>query len=325
MVTGASGHIGANLVRTLMARQRPLKVLVHEDTRALEGLDVETAAGDLLDLPSLVASFAGADVVYHLAARISIAGDEGGRVHSVNVSGTRNIVTACLECGVRRLIHFSSIHALSQKPLDVPVNESRPRQVGGNAYPYDHSKALAEQEALAGLGKGLEVVVVIPTAVIGPHDYKISAMGEVLLDLYHQRLPALVNGGFDWVDVRDVVEGAILAEEKGRSGEQYLLAGNWLTLRDLSRIIEKVTGVPAPRKISPMWAARLAAPLALKYSRIRGKRARFTPESLAALRANRHVDCCKAKQDLGYTARPIHDTIQDTFHWFKTMGKIGQP
>jgi len=319
VVTGASGHIGANLVRALLDRDRPVRAMVYRDTRALDGLPVDLVEADLLDRDSLVRAFHGADLVYHLAARISIAGDDGGMVSRVNVEGTRNVVAACLQCGVRRMVHFSSIHALRQKPLDQPIDETRPR-VGEEAYPYDKSKARAEAEALAGNREGLEVVVLNPVGVIGPGDFKPSAMGQVFLDLYHRRLHGLVNGGFTWVDVRDVVSSAVRAAEAGTPGQTYLLGGPWLSIRDLAQTAAEVTGVRAPLLTAPMWIARLAAPPALLAARLTGTRPLFTPEALGALRANRRVEWGKAAHELGHTARPMRETVEDVYSWFESHG-----
>ena len=321
VVTGAAGHIGANLVRALREKGQPCRALVHRDTRALDGLPLELAEADLLDRDSLVRAFRGAGLVYHLAARISIAGDDGGAVHQVNVDGTRNVVTACLQCGVRRLVHFSSIHALRQNPLDQPLDENRP-PVGEEAYAYDQSKARGEAEALAGNDQGLEVVVVNPTGVIGPGDYKPSAMGQVFLDLHHRRLPGLVNGGFNWVDVRDVVASAMRAAEAGRPGQSYLLGGHWLSIRGLAHLAAEVTGVRAPLFTSPMWLARLAAPPALLAARLTGSRPLFTPEALGALRGNRRVEFGKAAGELGHTARPVRETVEDVYNWFESHGML---
>ena len=319
-VTGASGHVGGNLIRALIDSGRECRALVHRDTRAIDGLNIERVKGELSDPDSLVRAFTGAQTVFHLAARISIVGPEGGLVHNTNVLGTRNVVSACLECGVKRLVHFSSIHAFSQGPLDRPLDETRPLRDDREAYAYDRSKAQGIGEILEGVSKGLDAVIVHPTAVLGPFDYKPSAMGQALLDMADRRLPALVDGGFDWVDARDVAAGAIAAEEKGRTGEKYLLSGHWLSMRELAAIVEEVSGAKAPRLIFPMWAARFAAPIALHLSQAMGKRALFTPEAMGALRANRDVRHDKAGRELGYSPRPVKDTVRDALAWFEEAG-----
>jgi dihydroflavonol-4-reductase len=219
VVTGASGHVGANLVRKLREKGRRVRVLVHRDRRAFEGLDIETATGDILDTWSLVSAFDGAEYVYHLAVHISISKRDAAEAARLNREGTRNVVDACMEAGVRRLVHFSSIHALSSKPRDEMIDESRPLAEPSDPV-YDRSKADAERVVLEAVEKGLDAVIVNPTAILGPWDFKPSYMGKFLLALCHHEFKSLVKGGFDWVDVRDVVQGALTAEQRGRKGGQ---------------------------------------------------------------------------------------------------------
>ncbi len=320
-VTGATGHIGANLVRALIERGDQVRALIHEDERALEGVDAERLRVDVRDLPALRRGFDGVDLVFHLAARISIAPGDEDEVHDVNVVGTRNVVEACLASRVRRLCHFSSIHALSPEPRDGTVDEERPL-AAGSWLPYDRSKAGGELQIKEGVERGLDAVTVNPTAVLGPHDYKPSQLGGVLLDLYHRRLPGLVDGGFDWVDVRDVVAGALAAAEKGRTGERYLLSGARRSILELARTVEEVTGVRPPRLVTPMWLARGVAPFATGWARLMGRPPRFTAESLHALRNHQMVSHDKAARELGYLVRPLKDTVAATFDWFKKANVV---
>jgi len=322
VVTGAAGHIGANLTRALLDQNRPVRALLHVNRQAIEGLGVEVIEADICDQASLRSAFDGAEVVYHLAARISLLTDEWPLLESVNVVGTRNVVEACLYCRVRRLVHFSSIHALAQEPLDVPIDESRPLAESRSCPPYDRSKAAGEREVLRGLERGLDAVIINPTAVIGPHDYQPSHFGEVLLALAHRRMPALVAGGFDWVDVRDVVQGAMRAEERAPAGAKYLLSGHWVSIRDVAAHVEEITGVPAPRLVCPLWLAGIGAPIVTAFHRLDGRRPLYTSVSLRALRSNRNISHEKATHDLDYHPRPFRETLIDTFLWFKEAGQL---
>lgn len=321
VVTGASGHIGNNLVRALLAQGRRLRVVVRDDQRAIEGLEAERVRADLREPESLRRAFTGAEVVYHLAGRISITGDEGGLVHQTNVLGTRNVVEAAMACGVRRLVHFSSIHALSQAPVDEALDETRPPVRGNGCPAYDRSKAGGEEEVQRGVERGLDAVIVNPTSVLGPHDYKPSAMGEVLVGLARRRFVALVAGGFDWVDVRDVVGGAMAAEERGKRGERYLLSGHWHPVVEIARLVEEVTGVKAPCFAAPFWLAHLGVPFVTLCSKLTRTRALYTRESLHALAGNHQISHAKATRDLAYAPRPLRETVEDFFRWHRERGE----
>jgi dihydroflavonol-4-reductase len=324
VVTGATGHIGANLVRALIAQGRPTRCLVHVSTGALKGLDSEIVRSDICDVASLCHAFRGADVVYHLAACISLSMDDWAGLESVNVQGTRHVIEACLRTGVRRLVHFSSIHALVQEPLATPVDESRPLTASKRCPPYDRSKAAAEKEVRRAIENGLDAVIINPTAVIGPHDYQPSFLGEALLAMAQDRLPALVTGGFDWVDVRDVVAGAMRAEEKAPAGARYLLSGHWVAMGDIAGMVAEITGVPKRKLVCPLWLARLGAPVVQGMSRLNGKRPLYTSVSLRALNSNRHISHEKATRELGYEPRPFRETLTDTLRWFEENGKLSR-
>ena len=322
VVTGANGHVGANLVRELLRRGRAVRAVIHRHQHALEGLDIERVPGDVRDPASLRRAFRGAEVLYHLAAVISIDGDRDGVVRATNVDGVRNVAAAALECGVRRMVHVSSVHAFVQEPLDEALDEGRARVTSPRYPAYDRSKAAGEAEVRQVVARGLDAVIVNPTGIIGPHDYAPSRMGRVFLDLYHRRLPALVAGGFNWVDVRDVVAGAIAAETRGRTAENYLLSGHWQSLRALASMAEQVTGVRAPLLTCPMGLARVAAPVVTVAGRIVGTEPLFTRESLHALRANRRVPHDRATRELGYEPRPTRDSVTAVYEWFARTGRV---
>jgi dihydroflavonol-4-reductase len=291
---------------------------MYEDEDGVAGLEVERVSGDVTDERSLALAFRGAGVVYHLAALISIVGSQRGRVEAVNVGGTRNVVHACLAEGVRRLIHFSSIHAYCQFPLDVPLDESRGPSDAASAPAYDHSKARAEREVLLGVERGLDAVILNPTAVLGPFDFGPSRMGRILLDLQRGTLPALVAGGFDWVDARDVCAAAIAAQDRGRRGERYLLSGNYASVVDLAALVAEITGTRPPGVVLPQWFMRPIAPLAELWSGITGSEPRFTRDAMVALRTgNPVVRHEKASAELGHAPRPLRTTIEDTLRWFR--------
>ena len=329
LVTGAAGLVGANLVRALLEQGRHVRAVVHSDRRALAELDVETVQADVRDLATLERAMAGVEVVYHLAGSISLAMDSGSEMEAVNVLGTQNVVEACLRRGVRRLVHFSSIHALSQEPFDQPVDETRPmvdehcnaaslRQIP----PYDRSKAQGERAVQAGMARGLEAVILQPTAMLGPFDFKPSHQGQALIQLAQGRIPALVRGGFDWVDVRDVVAGALCAEQVAPPGRSYLLSGHWHTVREVAELAASVTGRSAPRITVPLGLAEAFAPLMLLLGRFNGSHPIYTRVTLRALRSNQQVSHARAASELGYKARPLDKTVRDTLNWFQENGYL---
>ncbi|MBN1335641.1 MAG: NAD-dependent epimerase/dehydratase family protein [Deltaproteobacteria bacterium] len=315
LVTGASGHLGTNLIHRLVARGHRVRALVRGDAPWLGG--VERVQGDVLDPASLEKAVAGVDVVFHLAGVISVVGERGGLVRRVNVEGTRNVLAAA---GMRRIVHMASIHAFRQDPVNAPLDETRPLADRPEDHAYDRSKAEAMRLVLQ---RAADTVVVAPTAVIGPYDWRRSRMGAVLLACFNGRLPAVVPGGYDWVDARDVAEGTLAAAERGRPGEVYLLGGAWTSVRALAEQAARVAGLGAPRWTCPAWLARSAAPLGVAWAHLRGTEPIFTPESIRVLAtSNPHIDYGKAKRDLGYSARPLAATLEDTCRWFREAGRL---
>jgi len=289
VVTGASGHVGVNLIRGLLARGRTVRALVHNNRQPLEALDIEFVNGDICDPASLQPALRGADCVYHLACRISLSRDDWPLLEATNVRGTRNVVAACIQCGVRRLVHFSSIHALVQEPYYLPVDESRPLVEPPGYTPYDLSKADSDREVLQGIEQGLDAIILYPTAIVGPDDHQPSLFGEALLALAQHKLPALIPGGFDWVDVRDIAEGAIRAEEAAVNGTRYVLSGHWVSILDMAAVVAELSGTPAPALVCPTWLARLGAPFITFCDRLRGRRTFNTRTTIDTLQSNRHI------------------------------------
>ncbi|MFC2026553.1 NAD-dependent epimerase/dehydratase family protein [Chloroflexota bacterium] len=325
VVTGAAGHAGANLIRALLAQSRPVRPLVHVDRQVVEGPGVEVVEGDICDPDSLVNAFKGAGAVYHLAAHISISKDDRHLLEAVNVTGTRNVVEACLRCGVRRLVHFSSIHTMTQSLADTPLDESHPLVESAHYPLYDRSKAAAEKEVRKGIENGLDAIIISPTAIIGPYDHRPSHFGEALLRMANGRLPALVPGGFNWVDVRDVVNGAMRAEERAPTGAKYILSGHWASLCDVAMMVEQITGVPAPGFVCPMWLARIGAPVITAFDRLARRRPLYTSVSLEILRGHRNISHQKATRELDYHPRPLKETLIDTLRWFEETGRLTSP
>jgi dihydroflavonol-4-reductase len=227
------------------------------------------------------------------------------------------VVEACLQAGVRRLVHFSSVDALVDEPHNMPVDESRSLVESRRYTPYARSKAAAEKQVRHGLARGLDAVILYPTAIIGPHDYRLGFPNAGLLAICSGRLWALIEGGFDWVDVRDVVEGTLQAAVRAPTGGRYLLSGHWASLHDLAKLAREINGVRVPRFVLPMWLARIGAPFVTAVSRLAGKRPLYTTAALRPLRGNRRFSHARATRDLGYHSRPLRETVVDTLQWFE--------
>ena len=324
VVTGATGHIGNVLVRELVSRGNDIRVLIPplEDAAPLEGLEVEKVEGDILKVDSLAEAFKGADVVYHLAGMVSILPGRSELLHQVNVVGTRNVVEACLESGVRRLVYTSSIHAIAEPPHGTVIDETLPFDPKRTMGEYDRSKALATLEVLKGVKQGLDAVIVCPTGVVGPYDFKPSEMGQLFIDFAKKRLKAYIDGAYDFVDVRDAATGHILACEKGRTGESYILSGERITMNALMSMLEEITGVRAPCLKIPIWLAHIVATFAPLYYSLTKAKPRLTRYSIHTLTSNCLISREKSRRELGYSPRPIRESIADTIGWFEENGRL---
>ena len=322
-VTGASGQIGVTLVKELLKQGHTVKVLIYKSKKGLEDLPVEFVSGSVLDSAACDELCAGADVVFHLAAIVSINGDPDGNVWNVNVNGTHNMLDACIKHGVKKLVHFSSIHAFNTNPVNEPLDETRPLASDG-AFAYEKSKAAGQKLVLEYVEKyQLDASIINPTAVLGFDDYLPSVKGKMLIDFYNGKIPMLIGGGFNWVDVRDVVKTAIAAMHKGGKGESYLAGGKYLTLAELSEVIGKITNKKMPKMVAPAWLLRIFLPFISGYGKITKTEPLYTDESLkSVVEGNKNIICKKASDQLGHTVRPIEETIADTYNWFKMEGVI---
>jgi dihydroflavonol-4-reductase len=321
-ITGANGHVGTNLCSALQQKGHYVRAFCHENDFGLKHINVESFKGDLLNRDTIQSFLAEIDVVVHLAAKISIKGDPDGSVEKINVEGTRNILEVARNKGIKKFIHFSSIHAFQQYPLDEVLDEMRPT-VDSIGFAYDRSKAEGERMVLDSAKNGFDAVVLCPTAIIGPTDYEPSLTGKAMLELYHHQIPALVPGGYNWVDVRDVVNGCISAIENGKSGEKYLLSGQWRSLKEVATLITKCTGVKTTSVMMPFWVAQFGLPFISAFSKITGGEPLYTKESLQIIKnGNRNISNAKARIELGFTSRDLEETIKDLFDWFRENGSI---
>ena len=327
VLTGASGHIGTNLVTALLARGKCVRVVEYVPNDGLEGLPVERVPGDVRSPQTLRDAMTGARTVIHLAGHISIGKHDAAQLGPVNVQGAHNVAQACVDAGVQRLVHFSSIHALTPFPLDQPVDENRGFTSHKHAPRYDRSKAKGEQAIQAIAAKtGLHVVTILPSGVIGPNDMRPSEMGRILVRLANGNLAGLVtNAGFNWVDVRDVVAGTLTAMETAPAGSRYLLAGERRDIVHIAEEIERLGFARAPRLRVGLQLVRRMAPFSAALVRTFGGRPQVTPDSIHALLHHQDVSTEKAQRELNYRPRPFAETLRDTLDWFVASGHVAPP
>ncbi len=313
-ITGASGHIGANLCRTLLGHDHRIKVLVNQYADSLPAEELEHIPGNLLDPGSLSDLASGSEILIHLAAGISINGSR--KILDTNVEGTRNVIRASRDAGVKRLIHFSSIHALVHEPRDEALDETRSLTLNDKII-YNRSKAMAEQLVRDAVEDGLDAVVINPTSVMGPNDFKPSLLGQAILQMCQGKIPALIPGGYDWVDVRDVVDGTLNAIEKGRRGESYLLSGHYVSLKVFYDLLLEIRGSGKKLPLIPFWLAHLGVPFLKAWARVTGSSPLYTRESVDILKtAHTGISNGKARKELSYHPRPFEETLRDTINWF---------
>jgi dihydroflavonol-4-reductase len=260
-----------------------------------------------------------------MAAKISFNSANEAAVLATNLEGTRNVIQACIDNHVHRLVNISSIRAFNLKPHDQAIDESSELISANAGFAYDRSKAESVREVEAASQRGLDAINIFPTSLLGPYDLKLSDMTKFFLDLYHGEIPLLIEGGFNYVDIRDVASAILCAGEQGRKGERYLLGGYYTTLRDFAAIAEEITGKKSPRIFLPIGLIKTMAPLINFYARITNHkelRNLASPITLDALSHYGEIRCDKSIRELHFHARPIRDSIDDIYSWFGEYGLL---
>lgn len=318
LVTGGAGHLGNVLVRELLARGEQVRVLVlpGENTRSLDGVEVERVEGNILDRESLAKAMEGIDVVFHLAALVSITEEKSHLLQEVNVEGTRNVIEMAQRVGVPKMIYTSSIHALERPPKGIPITEKLAFDPNNPAGPYDRTKAQASLLVQDAVKNGMDARIVCPTGVVGPYDFRRSEMGDLILSWMKYPVNVLIDGAFDFVDVRDVVQGEILARDRGKAGETYILGGERIELTLLHKVVQKVIGRKTAPITIPLPIAKIMAPIAEFYYKVTKTKPRFTTYSIETVESNSEISSSKAKTELGYAPRTLTQSMADTVRWW---------
>lgn len=323
LVTGGTGFVGANVVRALMKRGVEVRALVRprSDTRNLDSLEVELVAGDLRDRGSLEAALEGCDTVYHVAAMYALWARNPREIYDSNVTGTINILEAAGQAGVQKIVYTSSVATIGLPKDGTPGTEEVPLPPEDMVSDYKRSKYLAEQEVLKYAQRGLPVVIVNPSFPVGAWDVKPTPSGQLIVNFLRGKIPAYVDTGLNVVDVEDVAIGHIMAAEKGRIGERYILGHTNLTLPELFQLLAEVSGRSAPRIRIPYGVAYLSACV----SELVARTITHTPPfvTLAGVKLSRKrmfFDTSKAVRELGLPQTPAIEALRKAVQWFRTHG-----
>lgn len=325
LVTGGTGFVGAHVARALLERGDDVRCLVRpgSDRENLAGLPVHMVEGDILDRASLSRAMVGVHVVFHCAADYRLWVPLPDEMYRVNVDGCKNVLEAAGAAGVERIVHTSTVGALGLDPSGRPADEETPVNEARTIGAYKRSKLMAERLVQRMARRGLPVVIVNPSTPIGPLDRKPTPTGKMIVDCLNRRAPAYVDTGLNVVDVRDVARGELLAADRGRPGERYILGGKNCSLREIFQLIAQIGGLPAPRLRLPHWL-----PWALSWTDTQLARLRSRPPAipLDAVRMARHrmfFDSSKAERELGYEPGDVEPAFEEAVRWFCDNGYTG--
>jgi dihydroflavonol-4-reductase len=316
-VTGATGFVGANLARLLLQEGYEVRVLVRPNSRLdnLQGLDIEMIKGDLNE-PDLYRKIQGCQVLFHVAAHYSLWQSDRDALYHNNVLGTRNVLAAARQAGIERTIYTSSVAAIGVGKPGMIVDETHQSPVEELVGYYKKSKYLAEQEATQAVKKGQNIVIVNPSSPIGPMDIKPTPTGDIILRFLRRQMPFYLNTGLNFIDVRDVAKGHLLALEKGKTGERYILGNQNLTLKALFDILAQITGLSAPQKSIPAWLPLSLAWIDEQILAPLGKPPSIPLDGVRMAHQPMYYDASKAVRELGLPQTPITTALKDAVNWF---------
>ncbi len=327
LVTGANGFIGSHLTRFLTDQGERVRVLVRRqsDVRSIAGLPVEFVYADLRDPASLPPALKGVQRVYHVAADYRLWAENPKEIYESNVAGTRNLLAASRHAGIERLIYTSSVGTLlSARPQKMP-DEQTQLHLADMIGHYKRSKFLAEHEALEAARNGQPVVIVNPTAPLGPGDWKPTPTGRILLDFLNGQLPAYVDTGLNFVPVEDVARGHWLAAEHGQVGARYILGGRNLTLKEMLELVSDLSGRPMPRVRLPLAVPFMAALADSLASWVLRRKPRIPLDGVRMARHKMYVDSPKARRELGFQPGPLESALDRAIHWYSENGYLKEP
>ncbi len=316
-VTGGTGFIGANLVRLLLQEGYSVKALVrpHSNLENLKGLELEIVKGDLNDL-NLWQQMRGCQYLFHVAAHYSLWQKDREALYHNNVLGTRNVLAAAQKAGIERTVYTSSVAAIGAGKFDKVVDETYQSPLEELVGDYKKSKFLAEQEAMQAASRGQEVVVVNPSSPIGPLDIKPTPTGDIILRFLRRQMPAYLDTGLNFIDVRDVARGHLLALSKGKSGDRYILGHQNLTLKELLDQLESITGLSAPQRTVPAWLPLSVAWIDEKILAPLGKEPSVPLDGVRMAKQRMYYNASKAVRELNLPQSSLNTALKDAVDWF---------
>ena len=322
LVSGANGFVGSAVVRALLQRGYSVRALsrASSDTTNLDGLDVETVRGDLLDSASLERALKDCEGLFHVAADYRLWARDPREIQKANVRGTHSILLAAERCGVRRIVHTSSVATLGLHHDGTPSYEDTPVRLADMIGAYKRSKFLSEALVRRCARAGTDIVIVNPAAPVGPRDRKPTPTGRMILDAARGRMPAFVDTGLCVVHVDDVAEGHVLAYERGQRGRRYVLGGENLSLQSILGIVAELTGRHAPWLKLPHAAVLPVAYAAEAWARMTGIAPNVTVDGVKLSRHRMYFSSARAEAELGYRARPAREALADAIQWFRDNG-----
>ena len=324
LITGGSGHVGANLVRELSSRGYEVRCIDFDnDHRAFEGFNVELVKGNITDISTLDNAFKDVEVVFHTAAVISLDRKDKDLIRSVNVGGTENVCEMSLRHGVKKLIHFSSVDAFVREPLEDPLYENRSLVTDPNAVPYDLSKADAQRIVLEYCDKGLNASIIHPSGIFGPNDFKPSLFGQEFINIANGKRPYSINVGYDYVDVRDLCKTSVDCIDKGEIKENYIVGGNYMDFVYMSEVMSEILNKKLIRSTLPFGFIYMSLPGSYISSLIKKTPRAITMDSIHTIKVqNKNIPSSLSKEKLNHNPRPVEETIQDTIEFFQKRGLI---
>ena len=324
LITGSSGHVGSNLIRKLSELDYKIRCIDFDgDHRAYEGYDVELIKGDITNKESLYEIFDGIDVVFHTAALINLDRRYRAAIENVNIEGTRNVCEVALEKNIKKLVHFSSVDAFYRFPIDEPLLEDRKLIDDASGMPYDYSKAEGQRIVLDFCKQGLDASIIHPTSIVGPNDFKPGLPMQAFVDMANGKRKLMPNWGYNFIDVRDLCDAAISAVENGKTGQNYIIGGEYHMYLYIGELMGEQLGKKVVYGALPEIITYLPLPFEYVRALITNKPRVLTLDAIhTAQTGNKVVPSSLAREELGHNPRPFKETIYDTVEFFQKRGLV---